>query len=76
MFSVVSDEFKLKSSLKQRPDANPFHGFNDESDTAQTLDALDKSLMNLFDCIPPLFSKKASNNKKSFDLTQKLSENL
>jgi hypothetical protein len=32
--------------------------------------------MNLFDCIPPLFSKKFSNEKKSFDLTQKLSENL
>ena len=69
MFSVGCDEVKQKSSLKQRPDANPFQGCNEESDTAQTLDALDKSLMNLFDCIPPLFSKKTINEKKSFDLT-------
>ena len=61
MFSLGSEENKLKSSLKkQRPDANPFQGLKEDSETAQTLDALDKSLMNLFDCIPPLFSMKVN----------------
>ena len=61
MFSIIGgEENKQKSYIKQRPDANPFLGLCEDSETVQTLDALDKSLMNLFDFIPPLFSKKNS----------------